>query len=54
MSTVSPVGTVRNALSGYNNLSQYRKDTWSTLEEAAERLASAAAGDRPSEEGANR
>jgi len=47
MSTVSPVGTVRNALSGYNNLSQYRKDTWSTLEEAAERLASAAAGDRP-------
>ncbi|WP_395728705.1 aminotransferase class I/II-fold pyridoxal phosphate-dependent enzyme [Nakamurella sp.] len=47
MSTVSPVGTVRNALSGYNNLSQYRKDTWSTLEEAAERLASAAAADRP-------
>ena len=41
------VGGVRNALSGYNNLSQYRKDTWSTLEEAAERLATAAAADRP-------
>ena len=46
MST-GPASTVRNALSGYNNLSQYRKDTWSTLEEAAERLAAAAAADRP-------
>ena len=32
---------------GYNNLSQYRKDTWSALEEATERLAAAAAGGRP-------
>ena len=34
-------------LQGYNNLSQYRKDTWSSLEEAAERLAVAATADRP-------
>ncbi len=34
-------------LSGYNNLSQYRKDTWSSLEEAADRLAVAAAANRP-------
>ena len=32
---------------GYNNLSQYRKDTWSALEEATERLAAAAGGGRP-------
>jgi arginine decarboxylase len=44
---MSTAGTVRNAMSGYNNLSQYRKDTWSTLEEAAERLSTAAAADRP-------
>ena len=35
------------SMQGYNNLSQYRKDTWSGLEEAAERLASAVAGGRP-------
>ena len=28
--------TFGNVLGGYNNLSQYRKDTWSTLEEAAD------------------
>ncbi len=41
--------TFGNVLGGYNNLSQYRKDTWSTLEEAADRLAVAATADRPVE-----
>ncbi len=38
---------VSKALRGYNNLSQYRKDVWSSLEEAADRLAVAAAANRP-------
>ncbi|HOZ57138.1 aminotransferase class I/II-fold pyridoxal phosphate-dependent enzyme [Nakamurella multipartita] len=48
---MNSAGTV---LQGYNNLSQYRKDTWSTLEEAAERLAVAAAADRPVDAHADR
>ena len=43
------MNVVGNGLRGYNNLSQYRKDTWTSLEEATERLADAAAGDRPLE-----
>lgn len=38
-----------SALHGYNNLSQYRKDTWASMEEATERLADAVAADRPLE-----
>ncbi len=41
------VSTSGSVLSGYNNLSQHRKDSWTSLEEAAERLAEASASDRP-------
>jgi arginine decarboxylase len=34
---------------GYNSLSQYRADAWSSLEEASERVATAAAAGRPLE-----
>jgi hypothetical protein len=32
---------------GYNSLSQYRADAWSSLEEASERVSNAAAAGRP-------